>query len=448
MARLHSFLEGVAIATLVAALTILSPVTPIFIASATAQPSSQARNEYRQLELFGKVFYLVRSEYVDKPTAEKLIDSAINGMLTGLDPHSRYIDQQQLDAMESDQTGSYGGLGINVDMVGGGLNVLSIMDDAPASKAGIRPGDLITWVDGKRIKGLSFDSAVEKLRGPVGSKVTLEIIRKNQPKPIEITVLRQLIELRSVHYHKQGDNVGYIKITEFNGLTSQELKQAIEHISRDIPRRQLKGYILDLRNNSGGLFDQAVAVSDDLLTGGEIVSIRGRTPDDNQQYYAKSGDLTHGKPLIVLVNGGSASAAEIVAGALQDHKRATVIGSQTYGKGTAQTIIPLGDGNGALRLTTARYYTPSGRSIQAQGITPDIEVLQQVPDGLVPQILSISEADLPGHLIGQGKEKDGSQSYVPSNSRQDRALQTALALLRGTMKSPAFPPRAVQASAN
>jgi carboxyl-terminal processing protease len=245
----------------------------------------------------------------------------------------------------------------------------------------------------------------------------------------------------------EGGNVGYIRITQFNGPTTDELKGAIKQLSAKIPASQLKGYILDLRNNPGGLLDQAVSVSDAFLKRGEIVSMRGRNPDDSQRFDAKAGDLIHGKPLIVLINGGSASAAEIVAGALQDQKRAAIVGSRSFGKGSVQTIIPLGRRNGALRLTTARYFTPSGRSIQARGITPDIEILQQVPKDVTSRMMPASEATLPGHLQAQGAEQRGSQSYVPPDPKDDRALQSALALLRGTETSPAFPPNQKQALA-
>ena len=246
----------------------------------------------------------------------------------------------------------------------------------------------------------------------------------------------------------EGDNVGYIRILQFNNLANDELKAAIKDISGKVPAQQLNGYILDLRNNPGGLLDQAVSVSDAFLKQGEIVSMRGRAPDESQRFDAKAGDLIHGKPLIVLINGGSASASEIVAGALQDQKRATIVGTRSFGKGSVQTIIPLGEGNGALRLTTARYFTPSGRSIQAQGISPDIEVTQQVPAEAASHMSSMSEAALPGHLKAQGAEQKGSQSYVPPDPKNDRALQTALALLRGTETNPAFPPNPKQARVN
>jgi carboxyl-terminal processing protease len=326
--------------------------------------------------------------------------------------------------------------------------VISPIDGTPAAKAGILAGDVITQVDGEPIKGLPLDRVVAKLRGPVGSNVKLAIERQSEPKPIEVTLKREIIKQRPVSYRDEGGNVGYIRITEFNNLAGDELKSAIRNLSVKIPADQLKGYILDLRNNPGGLLDQAIAVSDTFLPRGEIVSTRGRAPDDSQRFDAKRRDLTKGKPLIVLINGGSASASEIVAGALQDQRRATIVGSRSFGKGSVQTIIPLGQNNGALRLTTARYYTPSGRSIQAQGITPNIEVLQQVPEDVQSRTSAVSEATLRGHLKAQGQEQDGSQSFIPSNPSDDKALQEALALLRGTEVNPAFPPNSKQTVAN
>jgi carboxyl-terminal processing protease len=257
-----------------------------------------------------------------------------------------------------------------------------------------------------------------------------------------MTLTREVIKARPVSYRNDGGNVGYIRIREFNALTTDELTSAIKTLSAKIPADQMKGYILDLRNNPGGLLDQAVGVADDFLSRGEIVSTRGRDPDEDERFFAKPGDLTQGKPLIVLINGGSASASEIVAGALQDQRRATILGTRSFGKGSVQTIIPLGTGNGALRLTTARYYTPSGRSIQAEGITPDVRVAQQVPKDLQAKQWNVSEASLPRHFHAQGKEEKGSQSYVPSKPQDDVALQTALALLRGTKIDPGFPPKA------
>jgi carboxyl-terminal processing protease len=286
-----------------------------------------------------------------------------------------------------------------------------------------------------------LNQAVEKMRGPVNTKIKLTIMRKGAEKPIVVTLTRDVIRVRSVRSRVEGEDVGYIRLTQFNEQTTEGLKQAISDIKAKIAEGKLKGYILDLRNNPGGLLDQAISVSDAFLQKGEIVSTRGRNPEETQRFNARAGDLTEGKPLIVLVNGGSASASEIVAGALQDHKRATILGTQSFGKGSVQTIIPLGSGNGALRLTTARYYTPSGRSIQAKGITPDIEVLQDVPEELKAKTDTMGEASLRGHLkAATGGEKTGSQSYVPPDPKNDKALHMADDLLRGTQVNSAFPP--------
>jgi carboxyl-terminal processing protease len=321
--------------------------------------------------------------------------------------------------------------------------VVSPIDDTPAAKAGILAGDVITEVEGEPIKGLSLTQVVEKLRGPVGSNVRVQLLRKDQSKPLDLTLTRQIIKVDSVRYHPEGDDVGYVRITQFNNRSDEGLKKAVKELQAKMPADHIKGYILDLRNNPGGLLDQAVAVSDAFLNQGEIVSIRGRDPDESQRFNATPGDLTDGKPVIVLVNGGSASASEIVAGALQDHKRATILGTRSFGKGSVQTIIPLGAGNGALRLTTARYFTPSGRSIQATGIVPDIEVVQQEPKDLA-QGPNVSEAGLRGHLAAQGEEQKGSQSYIPPEANDDKALQSALALIRGTETNPLFPPNPQQ----
>ena len=330
---------------------------------------------------------------------------------------------------------------MRVAMKDGLLHVVSTLADTPAAKAGILAGDVIAKVDGQPVVGLSLEQVISKLRGPPGRSVALEITRQNEPGPIEKILTRGIIKVRPVRYRIEGDDVGYIQLSEFNNLAADELKKAIKQISSSVPADRLKGYILDLRNNPGGLLDQAVAVSGVFLGDGEeVVSTRGRHTQDDQRYDAKAGDLTHGKPLIVLINGGTASAAEIVSGALQDQKRATIVGTQSFGKGSVQTIIPLGRGNGALRLTTARYYTPSGRSIQAEGITPDIKVGEQAPEELQSQNVAISEASLRGHLKASGSEQKGSQTYVPADPKNDKALQTALALLRGSETNPAFPP--------
>jgi carboxyl-terminal processing protease len=399
---------------------------------------------YRQLNAFGDVFDRVRADYVDKPDDEKLIQSAINGMLGGLDPHSSYMDPNSFREMEVDTRGEFGGLGIEVTLEDGLVKVIAPIDDTPAAKAGILAGDLITKLDGQEVQGLTINQAVERMRGPVGSKIRLTIVRKGQDKPLEVTLARDVIRVSSVRFHKEGDDVGYIRVTQFNEQTTDGLKKAIADLSGQIGADKLKGYVLDLRNNPGGLLDQAISVSNTFIKQGEIVSTRGRNPDESQRFYATptNGDLINGKPLIVLINGGSASASEIVAGALQDHKRATIVGSQSFGKGSVQTIIPLGAGSGALRLTTARYFTPSGRSIQAKGITPDIKVLQEVPDEVRGRLEAVAEATLRGHLKAQGTEEAGSQSYVPPDPKNDKALNLADDLLRGTALDTAFPPNA------
>jgi len=409
---------------------------------ASAAPAGGAET-YRQLELFGKVFDLVRADYVEAPDDSKLVSSAINGMVTGLDPHSSYMDAKSFRDMQEETSGQFGGLGMEVSMIDGLVKVVSPIDDTPAAKAGILAGDVITEVEGEPIKGLSLTQVVEKLRGPVGSNVRVQLLRKDQSKPLDLTLTRQIIKVDSVRYHPEGDDVGYVRITQFNNRSDEGLKKAVKELQAKMPADHIKGYILDLRNNPGGLLDQAVAVSDAFLNQGEIVSIRGRDPDESQRFNATPGDLTDGKPVIVLVNGGSASASEIVAGALQDHKRATILGTRSFGKGSVQTIIPLGAGNGALRLTTARYFTPSGRSIQATGIVPDIEVVQQEPKDLA-QAPNVSEAGLRGHLAAQGEEQKGSQSYIPPEANDDKALQSALALIRGTETNPLFPPNPQQ----
>jgi carboxyl-terminal processing protease len=399
----------------------------------------------RQLELLGKLLEIVRSDYVDKPDDGKLLTAAINGVLGALDPHSSYMDEKAYRDMRATTSGQFGGLGMQVNMEDGLLKVVSPIDDTPAAKAGILAGDVITQVDGAPIKGLTLSQAVDKMRGPPGTEVRLEIVRSGQAAPLDLTLTRQIIRVSTVRQQAEGDDVGYVRLTQFNGRAADELKQAIQALTAKIPPDQFKGYILDLRNNPGGLLDQAVRVAGAFLTSGEIVSIRGRDPDHIQRYNAAPGDLIDGKPLIVLINGGSASASEIVAGALQDQKRATIIGSRTFGKASVQTIIPLGQGNGALRLTTARYFTPSGRSLQAQGIAPDIEVLQDVPKEVATQAATRSESSLPGHLKAEGDEEKGSQSFIPKEAKDDKALQTALALIRGTETNPAFPPNPKQA---
>jgi carboxyl-terminal processing protease len=395
---------------------------------------------YRELNLFGDVFERVRADYVEKPEDSKLVESAINGMLAGLDPHSSYMDPKSFRDMQVQTRGEFGGLGIEVTMEEGLVKVVAPIDETPAAKAGVMANDVITHLDDEAVQGLTLNQAVDKMRGPVNTKIKLTIMRKGADKPIEVTIVRDIIRVKSVRWHPEGGDIGYVRVTQFNEQTTDGLKAAINDLNSQLGVDKIKGYVVDLRNNPGGLLDQAISVSDTFLEKGEIVSTRGRNPEETQRFNARPGDLIKGKPLIVLINGGSASASEIVAGALQDHKRATLIGTRSFGKGSVQTIIPLGAGNGALRLTTARYYTPAGRSIQAKGISPDIEVLQDVPDNLKAQTDSKGEASLRGHLKAEGAEETGSQSYVPPNETDDKAIKMALDLLRGTASNAAFPP--------
>jgi carboxyl-terminal processing protease len=426
-----------------AAMTLLATQPQMIFIGASAKAA--AADTYRQLNLFGDVFERVRADYVEKPDDSKLIETAINGMLAGLDPHSSYMDPKSFRDMQVQTRGEFGGLGIEVTMEDGLIKVVAPIDETPAAKAGIMANDIITQLDGEQVQGLTLNQAVEKMRGPVNTKIKLTIMRKGQDKPIDISITRDIIRVRSVRSKVEGDDVGYIRLTQFNEQTTDGLKKAIADITAKVSSDKLKGYVLDLRNNPGGLLDQAISVSDAFLQKGEIVSTRGRNPEETQRFNARPGDLTGGKPVIVLINGGSASASEIVAGALQDHKRVTVLGTRSFGKGSVQTIIPLGSGNGALRLTTARYFTPSGRSIQAKGIVPDIEVMQDLPDDIKAKTDTSTkgEASLRGHLKGDaGKEQTGSQSYVPPDPKNDKALIMAEDLLRGTVANSAFPPNA------
>jgi carboxyl-terminal processing protease len=422
-----------------AAVTLMSTQPRLVLSGATAKAA--AADTYRQLNLFGDVFERVRADYVEKPDDSKLIETAINGMLAGLDPHSSYMDPKSFRDMQVQTRGEFGGLGIEVTMEDGLIKVVAPIDDTPAAKAGVMANDLITKLDEEQVQGLTLNQAVEKMRGPVNTKIKLTIMRKGQDKPVEVTLTRETIRVRAVRSNIKGDDIGYIRLTQFNEQTTENLKKAIGEITAKVSKDKLKGYVIDMRNNPGGLLDQAISVSDAFLQKGEVVSTRGRNAEETQRFNARPGDLTDTKPIIVLINGGSASASEIVAGALQDHRRATVIGTRSFGKGSVQTIIPLGSGNGALRLTTARYFTPSGRSIQAKGINPDIEVLQDVPEELKARTDTRGEASLRGHLRGEaGKEQTGSQSYIPPEEKDDKALNMALELLRGTQQNSAFPP--------
>jgi carboxyl-terminal processing protease len=397
---------------------------------------------YRQLALFGDVFERVRSIYVTEPNEEELVENAINGMLSSLDPHSSYLNPKDYSDMRVQTRGEFGGLGIEVTMENELIKVISPIEGTPAAEAGVLAGDLIYQIDGENIRGLSLQEAVEKMRGPVNTPIEVKIQREGADGPIDITIIRDIIKVRSVRWRVERDNVGYIDINSFTEQTDSGLEEAIGKINETVGDKNVKGYVIDLRLNPGGLLDQAVNVSDVFLDRGEIVSTRGRKENDITRYSARAGDLTNGKPVIVLINGGSASASEIVAGALQDHKRATILGSRSFGKGSVQTILQLG-GNGALRLTTALYYTPSNVSIQGKGITPDIKVIQPLPDELKGRVESAGESKLRGHIKGQEEDDEGSGSsaYVPPDPKDDIQLNYALDLILGLKTAEGvFPP--------
>ena len=394
---------------------------------ANAQSNEDA---YRQLSLFGDVFERVRNEYVEEKTDKEIIEAAINGMLTSLDPHSGYLPDDNFEAMQVQTRGRFGGLGIEVTMENGFVKVVSPIDDTPASKAGMQPEDFIIAIDGESVLGKNLSEAVDVLRGPIGSEVTITV-QRGQAEPFEVTIIRDEIKIRSVR-HEIYDNVGYIRITTFSEQTTPGLVNAIDDIFKS-EGENLKGFILDLRNNPGGLLSEAISVSDAFLEGGEIVSTRGREDSQTQHAYARPGDIARGMPLIVLINSGSASASEIVAGALKDHKRAILMGTRSFGKGSVQSIIPM-PGHGAIRLTTARYYTPSGVSIQAKGISPDIEVelarIEKLDGG------RYREEDLQGALDSKSNEgadenADKSDAEETDITKIDFQLARAIDLLQG-----------------
>ncbi len=431
MRRLFLSMLGAALGV---GLAVVATRTAVFPA-ATARAA--ASDTYRDLNLFGDVFEKIRSDYVEKVDEQKLIESAINGMLTSLDPHSSYMDAKSFRDMQVQTRGEFGGLGIEVTQEDGLIKVVTPIDDTPASRAGIRSGDTITAIDGESVQGMSLNQAVDKMRGAPDTPVTLKIVRSANKDPLDIKLTRAVIQIKSVRAEQQGDDLGYIRISQFNEQTFDGVRAAIQKFQADIPAAKLKGYIVDLRNNPGGLLDQSISVVNCFLDRGEIVSTRGKNPDETQRYNARPGDLSKGKPVVVLINGGSASASEIVAGALQDHKRATILGTRSFGKGSVQTIIPLGQNNGAVRLTTARYYTPSGRSIQAKGIDPDVVVFQDVPDEFKGKDDTKGEASLKGHLKNGDDEKGGSQAYVPPDPKNDKQLIAAEEILRGVYKASA-----------
>ena len=412
----------------------------LIIVPVVAEAQSNISETYRQLNLFGDVFERVRSDYVEAVGDEELIESAINGMLTSLDPHSSYLNAKSFRDMQVQTRGEFSGLGIEVTMERGLVKVVSPIDDTPAYRAGVKPGDLISHLDSEPVQGLSLAEAVERMRGPVNTDLVLTIRRPGR-EPFDVTLTRAVIKIQSVRSRAEGD-VGYIRITSFSEQTATGVTRAMKIVRNEIGEG-IKGLILDLRNNPGGLLEQSVKVADIFLERGEVVSTRSRRPDEAQRFNSKPGDLADGIPIVVLINGGSASASEIVAGALQDHRRAIVMGTRSFGKGSVQTIIPLA-GHGAIRLTTAHYYTPSGRSIQATGITPDI-IVKQARVEPVEQARRRRERDLRGALANpnastakpddadkdKGTDKDKKDQTISKSPPHDYQLARAVDLLRG-----------------
>ncbi len=417
----------------------------LLLAPGVLHAQSSKSDTYEQLKLFGDVFERVRSSYVEEVTDKELVEAAINGMLSSLDPHSSYLDADSFGDMQVQTKGAFGGLGIEVTMENGFVKVVSPIDDTPAFRAGVEAGDLITHLDSEPVLGLNLSDAVDRMRGEVGSDIVLTIRRGDQ-EPFDITITRDVIRIQSVRSRVEG-NIGYIRVTAFNEQTAPGLDKAIADLKKELGDEVI-GWVVDLRNNPGGLLNQAIAVTDAFLDKGEIVSTRARDPEETYRFNAEPGDMVNGQPLIVLINGGSASASEIVAGALQDHGRAIIMGTQSFGKGSVQTIIPL-PGHGAMRLTTSRYYTPSGRSIQATGIVPDIEVkqarLEEIDAGSRRR-----EADLRGALTNgneagapateeeetpapeaQDAPSEGEEAAPAAASSSDYQLSRALDLLRG-----------------
>ncbi|MDP2699579.1 S41 family peptidase [Thalassospira sp.] len=400
-----------------------------------AQSSSNSAETYRLLNLFGDVFEQVKAKYVEEVDDKQLIEAAINGMLTSLDPHSSYLNMDNFQEMQVDTRGEFGGLGIEVTMEEGFVKVIAPIYDTPAEKAGLQPGDFITHIDGKPIRGLNLSDAVDMMRGKVNTDILLTIQRKGEPAPFDVTLTRAVIKIQSVRSEAK-DDVGYVRITKFNEQTNSGLQRAIRELTTEIGPENLKGFVIDLRNNPGGLLDQAIAVSDSFLDKGEIVSTRPRDSENTERYNARPGDLAENYPVVVLINDGSASASEIVAGALQDHRRAVIMGTRSFGKGSVQTILPM-PGNVALRLTTARYYTPSGTSIQEVGIVPDI-IVPQAKLETIEALQRLSEADLSGALRNENGTTD--DAATQANEKRDAAqllaetdyqLSRALDMIRG-----------------
>lgn len=386
---------------------------------------------YEQLDLFGDIFERVRAQYVEEVPTEELVTAAINGMLTSLDPHSSYLSAKDFEDMQVQTRGEFGGLGIEVTQEEGFIKVIAPMDDTPADKAGILAGDYITHVNGEAVSGLVLDEAVEKMRGPIGSEIIITVVRQGTPEPFDVSIIRDTIKLTAVKGRVVGKTV-VLRITTFNDQTTSglntELQKGLEELGGI---ENLSGVVIDLRNNPGGLLNEAITVSDAFLEKGEIVSTRGRAAGSGERYNARTGDMINGKPIVVLINGGSASASEIVAGALQDHRRAIVVGTKSFGKGSVQTLIPL-RGDGAMRLTTARYYTPSGRSIQALGISPDIVVQQPVPEPVDPDapkeetsaaLRERSEADLRGAISNDSMTDEEKRLYEEELARAEESAK-------------------------
>lgn len=398
------------------------------VAPLLAQEAAKPSTVYEQLDLFGDIFERIRSDYVEEVDDKKLIEAAINGMLSSLDPHSSYLPPEDYDDMKVQTRGSFGGLGIEVSQENGVVKVVSPMDGTPAAAAGIQAGDFITHVDGESVMGLTLDDAVEKMRGPVGSEITITVVREDTPEPFDVTLVRDTIKLTAVKGRLEA-NTAVLRITTFNDQTYPNLEESLKKLAEEAGGiDKLSGVVLDLRNNPGGLLTQAIAVSDAFLEEGEIVSTRGRKPDESERFNATPGDLSQGKPVVVLINGGSASASEIVTGALQDHHRAIVVGTKSFGKGSVQTVMPI-RGEGAMRLTTSRYYTPSGRSIQALGIAPDI-VVQQPPapppsteEAKPEEAHDRSEADLRGVLSNDSMTEDEKKQAEQELKRAEEAAK-------------------------
>jgi carboxyl-terminal processing protease len=407
------------------------------------KPADPRMVTYQQLELFAEILARARQDYVVEVDEKAAMESAINGMLTSLDPHSGYLNPDDFRSMQVQTSGEYGGLGIEVTMEDGFVKVISPMDNTPASRAGIQSGDLITAINGAPIIGQTLNDAVKEMRGETGTDIVITILRAGED-PFDVTLTREVIEQKSVTWKMQENDIGYLRISSFNERTTLLLEEGVEGISKATGNRP-KGLIIDLRNNGGGLLDQAVSVSDVFLSGGEVVSTQGRRSADIERYNARTGEVFKGVPIIVLINGGSASASEIVAGALKDRGRATIIGTTSFGKGSVQTVIPLGADRGAIRLTTARYYTPSGRSIQALGIDPDIEITQtRLTEEELARIKRWSEADLPHALANEDGEKRH-EITLPDEQPpegyegEDYQLERAVDMLReGTVTASAF----------